>query len=86
MFVLFDIDCFSIPIRDGRLGHFCHKLQVYGKEQHPQGKHLHQRQGGGGLRHIQIFRIFATSNNTADEPPPTISPYESPHGDLVRIR
>ena len=22
----------------------------YGKEQHPQGNHLHQRQGGGGLR------------------------------------
>ena len=30
--------------------HLCHKLNVYGKEQHPQGNHLHQRQGGGGLR------------------------------------
>ena len=26
------------------------KLNVYSKEQHPQGNHLHQRQGGGGLR------------------------------------
>ena len=41
---------YSVPDRDGRLGHLCHKLQVYGKEQHPQGNHLHQRQGGGGLR------------------------------------
>ena len=33
-----------------------------------------------------IFRIFATSKTTADEPLPTIPPYESPHGDLARIR
>ena len=26
------------------------KLNVYGKEQHPQGNHLHQRQGGGSSR------------------------------------
>ena len=25
------------------------KLNVYGKEQHPQGNHLHQRQGGRSL-------------------------------------
>ena len=33
-----------------------------------------------------IFRIFATSKTTADELPPTIPPYESPHGDLARIQ
>ena len=32
------------------MNYLCHKLQVYDKEQHPQGNHLHQRQGGGGLR------------------------------------
>ena len=32
------------------------KLNVYGKEQHPQGNHLHQRQGGGGLRQADTFR------------------------------
>ena len=47
---------YSVPDRDGRLGHLCHKLQVYGKEQPPQGNHLHQRQGGGGLRQADTFR------------------------------
>ena len=51
---------FTVPIRDGRLGHLCHKLNVYGKEQHPQGNHLHQRQGGGSLRQADTRR---------DEPP-----------------
>ena len=32
------------------------KLNVYGKEQPPQGNHLHQRQGGGGLRQADTFR------------------------------
>ena len=32
------------------------KLNVYGKEQHPQGNHLYQRQGGGGLRQADTFR------------------------------
>ena len=77
---------FPVPIRDGRLGHLCHKQQVYGKVKHPQGNHLHQRQGGRGLRHIRIFRIFATSKTTADEPSPTIPPYGSPHGDLCLSR
>ena len=38
---------FSVPKCDGRLSHFCHKFNVYGKEQPPQGNHLRQRQGGG---------------------------------------
>ena len=46
----------AVPNRDGRLKHLCHKLNVYGKEQHPQGNHLHQRQGGGGLRQADSFR------------------------------
>ena len=33
-----------------------------------------------------IFRIFATSKTTADEPLPPILSNESPHGDLARIR
>ncbi|MCR4856830.1 MAG: hypothetical protein K5890_01350 [Bacteroidales bacterium] len=33
-----------------------------------------------------IFCIFATSKTTADEPLPTISPYESPHGDFILSR
>ena len=28
----------------------------YGKKQYPQGNHLHQRQGGGGLRQADSFR------------------------------
>ena len=39
---------YAVPSCDGRLGHLCHKQQVYGKVKHPQGNHLHQRQGGGG--------------------------------------
>ena len=31
------------------MNHLCQNIS-YGKEQHPQGNHLHQRQGGGGLR------------------------------------
>ena len=41
---------FTVPKCDGRLSHLCHKQQVYGKVKRPQGNHLHQRQGGGGLR------------------------------------
>ena len=47
------LDCgfsFTVPIRDGRLKHLLLKTTGFGKEQHPQGNHLHQRQGGGGLR------------------------------------
>ena len=29
------------------------KLNVYGKEQHPQGNHLHQRQGEDTIRSLQ---------------------------------
>ena len=47
---------YAVPYRDGSLGHLCHKQQVYGKEQHPKGNHLHQRQGGGGLRQADTFR------------------------------
>ena len=47
----------TVPIRDGRLGHLCHKLKVYGKEQHPQGNHLHQRQGERGFRIADMFRM-----------------------------
>ena len=32
------------------------KTSVYGKDQHPQGNHLHQRQGSGGLRQADTFR------------------------------
>ena len=32
------------------------KLNVYGKEQHPQGNHLHQRQGGRSLGQADTFR------------------------------
>jgi len=46
----------TVPFCDGRLKHLCHKLNVYGKEQHPQGNHLHQRQGGGSLRQADTFR------------------------------
>ena len=31
------------------LSHLCQNIS-YGKEQHPQGNHLHQWQGGGSLR------------------------------------
>jgi len=47
---------YAVPYRDGRLGHLCHKQQVYGKVKHPQGNHLHQRQRGGGLRQADSFR------------------------------
>ena len=38
----------TVPSCDGSLS--LPKLNVYGKDRHPQGNHLHQRQGGGGLR------------------------------------
>ena len=47
---------YSVPNRDGRLKHLCLKLNVYGKVKHPQGNHLRQRQGGGGLRQADTFR------------------------------
>ena len=46
---------YAVPIREGRLNHLCQNIS-YGKEQHPQGNHLHQRQGGGGLRQADSFR------------------------------
>ena len=38
-------DVTFVPYSDGCLKHFCHKQQVYGKDQHPQGDHLQHRQG-----------------------------------------
>lgn len=39
----------TVPNCDGRLNHLCQNIS-YGKVKHPQGNHLHKRQGGRSLR------------------------------------
>ena len=53
------------------------KTAVYGKEQPPKGNHLHQRQGGGGLRQADTFRDEQARERAE---PPTASARRSEEG------